>query len=285
MVEFEIRPLSDGFGAEIIGLDLNMPLSDDEFAAVRRAWFESGVVVFRDQTLTPDSQVAFSRRFGPLIIHVMDQFLLPGHPEILLISNKKAADGKAAGFEDAGRYWHSDISYAEKPALGSLLYAVEIPPEGGDTMFADMRRALDALPDATRRRIEGLRARHSYTRNYRAKQTIEDGRPAISADQQSQLADVTHPMVRTVEDTGHQTLFVNPGFTFGIEGMDEAEGDALLSELFASSTRPEFVYVHKWRKRDLLCWDNRSVMHHATMYDPTQTRHMHRTTIEGARPV
>ncbi len=284
-MDFEIRPLSDGFGAEIIGLDLGVPLSDDDFATVRRTWFESGVMVFRDQTLTPDSQVAFSRRFGPLIIHVMDQFLLPDHPEILLISNKKTTDGKAAGFEDAGRYWHSDVSYADRPALGSLLYAVEIPPEGGDTMFADMRRALAALPEATRQRIEGLRARHSYTRNYRARQTIEGGRPAISADQQSQLADVSHPMVRTVEDTGYQTLFVNPGFTFGIEGMDGAEGDALLSDLFDRATRPEFVYVHKWRPRDLLCWDNRSVMHHATMYDPTQTRHMLRTTIEGARPV
>jgi taurine dioxygenase len=282
---FEIRPLSEGFGAEITGLDLAQALSDDDFDAVRRAWFEAGVIVFRDQNLTPDSQVAFSRRFGPLIIHVMDQFLLPGHPEILLISNRKNADGTPVGFEDAGRYWHSDISYAEKPALGSLLYAVEIPPKGGDTLFADMRRALQSLPEGTRRRIEGLRARHSFTRTYQQKETIEGGRPAINSDQLSRLGDVTHPMVRTVEDTGDQTLFVNPGFTFAVEDMDAAESDALLSELFAFSTRPEFLYVHEWRPRDLLCWDNRRVMHHATLYDPAHTRHMHRTTIEGDRPV
>ena len=282
---FEIRPVENGFAVEVVGIDLAQPLSDEDFASLRSAWFEAGVIVFRDQHLTPAQQVAFSRRFGPLIVHVMDQFLLPGHPEILLISNKKRDDGTPVGFEDAGRYWHSDISYVEKPALGSLLYAVEIPPEGGDTMFADMRRALEALPAETRRRIEGLRARHSYTHSYAQKQTIEGGRPAIRDDQQSKLADVTHPLIRTVEDTGAQTLFVNPGFTYEIEGLDAAESDALLAELFAFSTRPEFVYVHKWRPHDLLCWDNRSVMHHATMYDPAYTRHMHRTTIEGARPV
>jgi len=284
-MDFEIRPLSEGFGAEVVGLDLARPLSEENFDRVRRAWFGSGIIVFRDQNLTPDQQVAFSRRFGPLIIHVMDQFLLPDHPEILLISNKKRADGTPVGFEDAGRYWHSDISYVDKPALGSLLYAVEIPPEGGDTMFADMKRALEALPAETRQRIDGLRARHSYTHSYAQKQTIEGGRPAIRADQQSKLADVTHPLVRTVEDTGAQTLFVNPGFTYEIEGMDAADSDALLAELFEFSTRPEFVYVHKWRPHDMLCWDNRSVMHHATMYDPAHTRHMHRTTIEGSRPV
>lgn len=284
-MDFEIRPLSEGFGVEIVGLDLGKPLSDDDFDTVRRSWFDSGIAVFRDQDLSPEQQVAFSRRFGPLIIHVMDQFLLPGHPEILLISNRKRADGTPVGFEDAGRYWHSDVSYAERPALGSLLYAVEIPPEGGDTMFADMRRALDSLPAETRRRIEGRRALHSYTRSYREKQTVAGGRPDISSDQHSRLADVTHPIIRTVEDTGAQTLFVNPGFTFAVEGMGEAESDGLLTELFAHSTRPENVYVHKWRPRDLLCWDNRSVMHHATMYDPAHTRHMHRTTIEGGRPV
>ena len=281
---FEIRPLSGQFGVEVIGLDLGQALPIEDFDTVRRAWFEAGIMVFRDQNLTPEQQVAFSRRFGPLIIHVMDQFLLPDHPEILLISNRKRADGTAVGFEDAGRYWHSDISYADQPALGSLLYAVEIPPEKGDTMFADMRRALETLPEETRRRISGRRARHSFTRNYRQKETIDGGRPTISDDQKSRLADVDHPIVRTVEDTGRETLFVNPGFTFAIEDMDAADSDALLSELFAHSTKPEFVYVHQWRPHDLLCWDNRSVMHHATLYDAAHTRHMHRTTIQGSRP-
>ncbi len=284
-MDFEIRPLSEGFGAEVIGLDLGQTLSDDDFETVRRAWFEAGVIVFRDQKLTPERQVAFSRRFGKLIIHVLDQFQQPGHPEILLISNKKHEDGTPEGFEEAGRYWHSDLSYAEKPALGSLLYAVEIPPEGGNTMFADMRRALESLPTETRQRITGRRGRHSYTRNFENNEAMNSGRPAISSDQKSQLADVTHPMVRTVKDTSHQTLFVNPGFTFGIEDMDASESEPLLSELFAHSTKPELVYVHEWRPRDLLCWDNRAVMHHATSFDPAHSRHMRRTTIEGGRPV
>jgi len=284
-MNFEIRPLSDGFGAEVIGLDLDQTLSDEDFETVRRAWFGAGVMVFRDQELSPESQVAFSRRFGDPIIHVRKQFLLPGHPEILMVSNKKHADGTPHGFEDAGRYWHSDISYKEKPALGSMLYAVELPPSGGDTLFADMGRALETLPTETRRRIDGRRALHSYTRNFEKSEALNAGRPAMTSDQQSQVPDVTHPMVRTVEDTGRQTLFVNPGFTFAIEDMDESESDPLLSELFAHSTKPDLIYAHQWKPRDLLCWDNRAVMHQATPFDPAYTRHMRRTTIEGGRPV
>lgn len=283
-MEFEINPLTDGFGIEVVGLNLGDPLPDDVFNTLRRAWFGAGVMVVRDQHLTPDQQVAFSRRFGPLIVHVRDQFLLPGHPEILLVSNRKREDGTPVGFEDAGRYWHSDISYAEKPALGSMLYALEIPPQGGDTMFADMRRALATLPPETRRRVAGLRAYHSYTRDDRGKETIAGGRPALRGDQMSKLADVLHPVVRTVDDTADEALFVNPGFTFAIEGMDAVESAALLAELFAHATQPALVYTHRWRPNDLLCWDNRTVMHHATFYDPKYTRHMHRTTIEGARP-
>lgn len=276
--------MDGGFGVEVTGIDLSRPLDDAEFGAIRRAWFEAGVMVVRDQRLAPEAQVAFSRRFGELAIHVMDQFLLPGHPEILVLSNRRRADGTPVGFEDAGRYWHSDVSYEERPALGSLLHAVEIPPEGGDTLFQDMTRAYDALPAGTKRRIEGRRALHSFTRNYRKNETVEGGRPRISAAQNEKLKDVSHPVVRTVAETGRRALFVNPGFTWAIEGMDEEEGGALLKELFDHACRPEFRYVHRWRAGDLLCWDNRSVMHHATPYDPAHIRHMHRTTIRGPRP-
>ena len=282
---FEVNRLGECFAAEIVGIDLAQPLSDGEFAAIRDAWFQAGVVVFRDQHLAPARQVAFSRRFGEPIVHVMSQFLLPGHPEILLISNRKHPDGTPMGFEDAGRYWHSDISYDERPALGSHLYAVEIPSAGGDTLFADMRHALRTLPDGLRRRIDGRRARHSYTRNWRRNETVEGGRPALGAAQRDRLRDVSHPMVRRNEDTGEEALFVNPGFTFAVEDMDDDESDALLAALFEHSTREASVYTHHWRPRDLLCWDNRTVMHRATVYDPAHTRHMHRTTIAGGRPV
>ena len=145
------------------------------------------------------------------------------------------------GFEDAGRYWHSDISYDEVPAMGSHLYAVEIPSEGGDTLFADMRHALRTLPAELRRRIDGRRARHSYTRNWRRNETVEGGRPAISAEQRDRLREVSHPMVRRVGDAGEEALFVNPGFTFAVEDMDEAESDGLLAALFEHSTREAFI--------------------------------------------
>lgn len=282
---FEIGPRGEGFAAEAVGADLARPLSDDAFAALRDAWFAAGVIVFRDQRLTPNQHVAFSRRFGAPIVHVMRQFLLPGHPEILLISNRKHADGTPMGFEDAGRYWHSDISYDARPAMGSHLYALEIPPAGGDTLFADMRHALHTLPDDLRRRIEGRRARHSYMRNYRRNETVAGGRPALDAAQREQLREVLHPMIRRIDDTGEEALFVNPGFTFAVEDMDEAESDALLAALFAHSTRAAVVHTHRWRQGDFVCWDNRAVMHHATAYDPAHTRHMHRTTIAGTRPV
>lgn len=284
-MSFEIRPLGDGIGAEMVGIDLAGPVTDDEIDTIRKAWFENAVIVFRDQQLDPAGHVAFSRRFGDLAIHVADQFHLPGHPEILVLSNRKRGDGTPVGFEDAGRYWHSDVSYDAEPVLGSMLYAVEIPPAGGDTLFADMCRAYDTLTDETRRRIEGLRAVHSYTHNYKKLEQSEGSRPDITAAQSAQLNDVVHPMVRLVEDTGAKALFVNPGFTYAIEGLGRAESDALLQELFAHSTRPELIYTHQWRPHDLLCWDNRSVMHHATLYDTGFTRHMHRTTLKGTRPV
>ena len=158
-------------------------------------------------------------------------------------------------------------------------------PKGETRCSPTCVHALKTLPDELRRRIQGRRARHSYTRNHRKNETVAGGRPAFSAEQRDKLNDVSHPMVRTVEDTGEAALFVNPGFTFAVEGMDEAESDALLAALFEHSTREAFLYTHEWRVGDLLCWDNRSVMHRATQYDPAATRHMHRTTIAGVRPV
>ena len=283
-MEFEIRPLSEHFGVEVVGLDLRERLDASDFERVRRAWFEHAVIVFRDQDLPPGAQVAFTRRFGDLQIHVLTQFQLPDHPEVLLLSNEKRADGTPVGFEDAGRYWHSDLSYDAHPSLGTLLYAVRIPPEGGDTLFVDMYRAYETLPEATRRRIDGRVAVHSYVRNYEKNESKPGIRPKLTAEQKARLPDVRHPIVRTNEDTGRKALFVNPGFTFAIEGMDEFEGAALLQELFDHCLKPELRYTHVWQDHDFLCWDNRGTMHHATLYDPAYIRHMHRTTIKGARP-
>lgn len=283
MSDYEIRKVEDGFAVEVIGLDLARPLAAADLARLREAWFGAGVMVVRDQHLTPAQQVAFSRRFGALTRHVLAQFLLPEQPEILVLSNRKRADGTPVGFEDAGRYWHSDVSYGERPPLGSMLYAVEIPPEGGDTLFVDMVAALVALPAELRARIEGRRAVHSYTRNYERNRTVK-GAPALTEVQRAAVPDVLHPIVRSVGDTGRQSLYVNPGFAVAAEGLPEDEGAALLQALFAHATGGDFLYRHRWRPHDLLCWDNRAVMHHATPYDPAYARHMHRTTISGPRP-
>ena len=281
-MEIEITPLSNVLGAEVVGLDLSKRLSDAEFARVEQAFHDHSVLVFRRQSLTPDEHVAFSARFGPLLSHVMSQFLLPGHPEILRISNLKL-DGTPLGFEDAGRYWHTDVSYAEIPPLGSMLYALEIPPEGGDTLYANMYMAYETLPEATKDRVQGLRALHRY--NYGERQKDNPLREEMSAEQKAQLKTASHPIVRSHPGSGRQALYVNPGFTVAIEGLPEAEGTRLLAELLAHVQQPEFVYRHRWQDNDLVFWDNRCAMHQATNYAAKHRRHMHRTTIEGERPV
>ena len=162
-MNFKITELRADFAVEVTGLDLSQRLSAEDFCAIREAWFKAGVMVIRDQYITPAEQVAFSRQFGSLGIHVLDQFRHPDQKEILVLSNKKNQDGSPVGFEDAGRYWHSDLSYAQLPMLGSILYALEIPPQGGETLFADMRKSLETLPETMRGRLEGLKAYHSYT--------------------------------------------------------------------------------------------------------------------------
>ena len=283
-MRFEVNDLATNFGAEVIGLDLSENLTEEDFTTVRDLYFERAVVVFRGQTLTPSQQSAFSRRFGDLMVHVLTQFQILGDPEVLLLSNRRDADGNPIGFEDAGRYWHSDISYNAEPALGTMLYAVETPPQGGDTLFADMAAAYEALSDKVKQQIDGRFAYHSYTVNYKANETNAGSRPNLTDVQLATLENVLHPIVRTHEDTGRKALYVNQGFTYRIDGMSETKSDALLKKLFAHTTEERFIYRHKWRPHDLLCWDNRSVMHHATLYDSKYTRHMHRTTIRGLKP-
>jgi taurine dioxygenase len=284
-MRYKIHALTDGFGAEVTGLDLAEPLSDEDFASVRDLYFGKKVVVFRDQNLSPTQQASFSRRFGALMIHVLTQFQIPEQPEVLELSNRLDADGNAIGFEDAGRYWHSDLSYGTEPALGTMLYALAIPPEGGDTLFADMAAAFDALPETVKQKIDGRFAYHSYTINYKANESDAATRPDLTEEQLATLEDVLHPIVRTHEDSGRKALYVNPGFTYRVDGMDPGASDDLLQMLFAHSTEDRFLYRHVWRPGDFLCWDNRAVMHHATVYDGRYTRYMHRTTVQGAKPV
>lgn len=282
MDTFTVRRLGATFFAEITGLDLARPLDEPTFARVKAAHLEHGVVVFRDQRLTPEQHIAFSRRFGPLQVHSMSQFNLEGRPEILMVGNEKHPDGRPKGIADAGRYWHSDMSYLPEPALGSLLYARAIPSAGGDTLFCDMCAAYDALPDERKRLLEGKRAIHYFSARWE-REARAGLRPPQSKEERDRNPPTAQPMVRTHPETGRRALYAG-GFTIGVEGMPEAEAMALLDETERWATQPRFVHRHRWRLHDLVFWDNRRVMHLATVYPEDEPRHMHRTTVKGDAP-
>ncbi len=280
---FEVRPFDAPVGAEIVGLDIGKPINDEDFARIHRAHLDHHVVVFRDQQVSPAAHIDFSRRFGPLEIHVLHQFQLPGHPEILIVSNIKEK-GEPIGLGDAGVYWHSDISYKTHPSLGSLLHAQELPAEGGDTLFADQHLAWEALDPALQARILPLKAEHSYLAKYDELRAKNPWRPKLSQQQIDQVAPAVQPVVRTHPETGRKALFVSEHFTTGIVGLPKAEGDALLAELFAHSVKPEFVYRHRWQPHDLVFWDNRSLMHLAAGTPDHLRRKLFRTTVVGDLP-
>jgi len=278
-----VHAIDAPLGAEVFGLDLTRPVPDAEFKRLHRAHLDHHVLVFRDQRITPQQQVDFSRRFGPLQIHVLRQFQLAGHPEVLIVSNIME-NGQPTGLGDAGYYWHSDLSYKAQPSLGSMLHAQELPAEGGDTLFADQHLAYAALEPALRQAVDTLQAEHSYLAKYEDLRQRNPFRPKLSEAQIAEVAPVVHPVVRTHPETGRKALFVSEHFTTRIVGVPEHESRELLAELFAHSTKPEFVYRHRWQPHDMVFWDNRSVMHLAAGCPPDQRRRLNRTTIEGDTP-
>ncbi|MGB9991512.1 TauD/TfdA dioxygenase family protein [Massilia sp. SM-13] len=280
---FAIRPFDAPLGAEVLGLDLSQPVCNRAFLRVHDAHLKHHVLVFRDQHITPQQQIDFSRLFGKLQIHVLRNFQLEGHPEVLVISNI-IEDGKPTGLGDAGHFWHSDLSYKETPSLGSMLHAQELPAEGGDTLFANMHLAYDTLPSALRSAIRGKYAEHSYLAQYAELQRRSPFRPNLTQQQIDEVKPVTHPVVRTHPETGRPALFVSEHFTTKIVGVPADESRALLDELFAHSVRPEHIYRHQWQPGDLVFWDNRSLMHLAAGCPPDQRRKLYRTTIEGDVP-
>jgi len=280
---FEVRPFPAPVGAEILGLDISKPINNEDFARIHRAHLDHHVLVFRNQQITPAEHIDFSRRFGPLEIHVLHQFHLKNHPEILIVSNIKE-NGEPVGLGDAGAYWHSDLSYKPQPSLGSLLHAQELPSEGGDTLFADQHLAWEALDPALQQRILPLKAEHSYLAKYEELRARNPWRPKLSQAQVDQVTPAVQPVVRTHPETGRRALFVSEHFTTGIVGLSQKESDALLAELFAHSVKPEFVYRHRWAPHDLVFWDNRSLMHLAAGTPDHLRRRLNRTTIAGDTP-
>ena len=296
---FNVNRIGRHLGAEISGIDLSQPLDDATFARVADAFFDNEVVFFRNQKITPAQQIAFTRRFGVLEQHVRKESRLAGFPEILIISNVIDEHGIAIGSQDAGRFWHSDLSYKAEPSMLSALYALEVPVKDGrvlgDTSFASTTAAYNALPDAMKQRLHGLKNVHSYRyyrdKNARAQQeefarggrVIQEHMP--TKEQLQSVPEVASPVVRTHPVTKRMGLFINEAHTAGMAGMPKAEGDALLAELYAHIVKSEFVYCHSWQPGDFLMWDNCAVQHKATFdYDLPLRRVMHRTTVRGSAP-
>lgn len=279
----EIRPFDAPLGAEVLGLDLSKPLSAADFSRIHRAHLDYHVLVFRDQRITPQQHVDFSRRFGPLQIHVLKNFQLQNHAEILIVSNIKE-NGEPIGLGDAGHFWHSDLSYKDKPSLGSLLHAQELPAEGGDTLFANQHTAWDTLPAALKTAVEGLRAEHTYLAKYEELRSRNPWRPKLTQEQVEEVKPVVHPVVRTHPENGRKALFVSEHFTTRILDIPEDESSALLSELFEHTSRAELIYRHQWQPHDMVFWDNRSVTHLAAGTPDHLRRKLYRTTIEGDTP-
>ncbi len=279
-----VRRLSGSLGAEVTGLDLSENGNNEAFSTIHKAFLDHSVLVFRNQSLTPDELVRFSKRFGPLEQHVLTQFAYPGNPDIFVVSNVKEK-GKPIGAIRAGQYWHTDCSYLERPTLASVLYALEVPSYGGDTMFTSMACAYDELSETMKQLLEGLTAVHDYTNAYDIFFSKVPDRPSLSEEQRAAVPPVEHPVVRTHPENGRKVLFVNPGFTRRIAGMTDAESRALLDFLFEHAQQPHFIYRHHWRRGDVVIWDNRATWHLAVAdYDMDERRHMHRTSIAGDAP-
>ena len=280
-----VRRCEAACGAEIV-FDLSRPIDEPAFGEIERLFHDNIVVFFRDQRLTSEQHIAFSRRFGELEIHIVKKYLLPGYPEILLISNVRDESGEHIGLADAGFTWHTDTSYRSRPSRCSLLYAKEVPQRDGqplgDTVFANTIAAYDALPEAMKRRLIGLKAIHRYAMRHRVENSP---RPKLTAAQLAETPDIAHSIVRTHPYTGKQALYVTAGECIGIAGMPEDEALDLIAELDAHCVRPEFCYRHQWRVGDLVMWDNASAMHLAICdYALPQRRLMHRTTVIGSEP-
>ena len=273
---FQVRPLSPALGAELIGLDLSQPMSDELFASVLDAWHQNLVILLRDQHLSEDEQVRFAERFGPISMSTRGHYQAK-NPAIMLISNIRE-DGKQIGaLPDGEMQFHTDQCHQECPAKATMLYSLEVPSVGGNTLFANAYAAYETLPAAIKQTIEGRKALNAY--DYDAASTkrgtkVREGVPAY-----------WHPIVRTHPVTRRKALFVNRLMTVAVEGLSDEEGGKILNTLFDHQEQQTFVYEHVWRPNDVLVWDNRCTLHARTDFSDKERRLMRRVAIKGERPM
>ena len=274
-----LRKLSYALGAEVCGVDVAQPMSESTFGEIYQAFLAHGILLFRDQDVTREQHIEFSRRFGALDRHdALPRDRHPQYPELLMVTNEPKVDGSPSDTKYTGRQWHSDMSFTTAPSLGSLLKCYAVPEVGGDTLFANMYLAYDALSAGMKKLIADLHGVHLSGTRKLANNTTG----VIRADEQKRInPPVAQPVVRTHPETGRKALYIGEKVK-RFDGMTEEESAPLIDYLVRHATRPEFVYRHQWRKHDILAWDNRCVMHQALGdFDETQLRHMERTTVLG----
>lgn len=296
---FHLRFADAPLGHEICGVDLSQPLADAEFEQVQDAYDRYGVVVIRDQHITPEQQIAFSKRFGALDRYILDRYNLKTHPEIFVVSNILGDDGEPIGLGDAGRYWHTDMWSIPAPPRGSFLYALEVPQRDGkvygDTYFSSTQAAYDALPADLRDAIETRQALYSSKRLVEFRVSVaQSQKGGLSREEEegmkerskNMLQEITHPLVRLHPRTGRKCIYYSEGAIAGIVGMPQDEADEVLERLRRHLLKPEFIYRHQWRAGDLVMWDNCSCIHKATGdFELPLRRRMHRTTLRGTVPI
>jgi taurine dioxygenase len=273
--EFSTRPLAPAIGAEIIGVDLSRPMDEATFAKVLDTWHDSNVILFRDQHLSEDDQVRFGERFGPPAVSHTRRYTTK-NPAVMLISNIRENGELIGALPDGEMNFHTDQCHQERPAMASMLYSLEVPSVGGNTLFANAYLAYETLPAAMKRRIDGRKALNAY--DYDNASTIRgtklrDGIPSY-----------WHPIVRTHPVTRRKALYVNRLMTVAIEGMSDAEAGEVLNTLFDHQEQRQFVYEHVWRPHDVLLWDNRCTLHARTDFSAAERRLMRRLTILGEKP-
>ncbi|MEX2450380.1 MAG: TauD/TfdA family dioxygenase [Rhodospirillales bacterium] len=275
-----LKPL---VGSEVLNVDLTRPMSDATFARIRKEMCERGALVIRGQSMTPEQHIAFSRRFGALEHHVLNNFCLADHPEIFVVSNIMEG-GKHVGAYDGSKTYHIDLSYMQVPSLGSVFYCLEHPPigSGGETSVINMSAVYEALPEEKRTFFAGRGAVHDYVWNY---ERVHTDRPPLTEEQKQRVPPVTHPAVCTHPETGRDVLYIDDNFFRRFEGTGDEESREIVEDLIAFADQDQFRYVHAWTPGDVLIWDNRSSIHKRLPFDTENTRRlMHRTTIIGEKP-
>ncbi len=273
-----VTPLNPVIGAEIHGVDLSKPLGEATFKEIESALHQHLVVFFRGQDLSPDSHLAFASQFGELEPPHPFFPKIDSHPQISVLENDEDRPPET-------NYWHTDVTWRDKPPMGSVLYGADIPRSGGDTLWANMYAAYDRLPDDLKAKLEGIRAVHSIE-VFDASQNYDNAKDkAALSEILKKYPPQSHPIIRTHPVTGRKALFVNATFTQHIEGMDTAESDAVLQVLYDVVKLPEVQVRFSWTKGAVAVWDNRATQHYAVADYWPQYRRMHRITINGDKPV